>query len=171
MIDYFFILGIATFMSCVSSGSASSSRTGEHYEDLSAYRPEYELKEEDTVVIDSKTQETETESFVEPDYDVTREVNVLLDSIKYLKEDIDYVDGYTIQVYTGIKRQDANEAKSEVYMLDEDLEPVVTYDQPNFKVKVGQFYTRREALNTYAELKKILPAAIIISERIPIVNE
>lgn len=169
MINIFLLIGVAASLSCASSGSASRSGAGgDHYEDLSAYRPDYKN------AIDTMSAEENTVDGkiivedVDPKYDVTSEVNNLLDSINVLKKDINYVEGYTIQVYTGIKKEEANKAKATVYEALEDSRPIITYDQPNFKVKVGKFYTRREALRTFAELKKVLPSAIILPEKIPV---
>lgn len=169
LISFFLLLGIVTIMSCASSGTASkkSKADREHYEDISVYRPDYK-DALDTLSTDETINENIIIEDVEPEYDVTTEVNQLLDSINILKKDINYIEGYTIQVYTGIKKDEANEAKAKVYTTLPDSRPVITYEQPNFKVKVGKFYTRREALRTFAELRKVLPSAIIIPEKIPV---
>ena len=41
-----------------------------------------------------------------------------------------------------------------------------TYESPNFKVSVGDFRTRDEALQPYTELKSIYPSAFIIKDNI-----
>lgn len=171
VVNFFFVFSIMASMSCASSGGTSSSggssRSGDHYEDLSRYRPEYTVESEEKII--ETTAEEEEVSFTgEPEYDITDEVNALLDSINVLKKAINYVDGYTVQVYTGINREQANEARATVYNTLPDSKPAILYDQPNFKVKVGKFYTRREAQKTFADLKRVFPAAIIIPERIPI---
>lgn len=168
LINFFFLLGIAAAMSCASSGTGSKSMADrDYYEDLSTYRPDYE-EAIDTISTEETVQENIRVERVTPEYDVTTEVNQLLDSINILKRDVDYVEGFTIQVYTGIKKEEANKAKATVYNILEDSRPVITYDQPNFKVKVGKYYTRREALRTLNELKRKLPGAIIIHEKIPV---
>lgn len=173
MISWFFIIGLLSSMSCASSGggiSKSGGKNGQYYEDLSSYRPDYS-DALDTLEADrSSTSANETEIITDPQYDATEEINMLLDSISFLKANINYVDGYTVQVYTGINREQANEAKATVYKTLPDSRPVIIYDQPNFKVKVGQFYTRREALKTFAELKNAMPGVIIIPERIPVAS-
>ncbi len=62
----------------------------------------------------------------------------------------------------------ANEAKSMVYKMLPDSFPQLTYQQPNFKVKVGKFYTRFDAQKTFTEIKREFPRAIVIPERIVI---
>ena len=167
VVNFFIILGIISIMSCASTGGPSASSGGGYYEDLSEYRPDYTAAL-DTMTVRSSARVEGDYANIEPQYDVTDEVDMLLDSIKILKQGINTVDGYAIQVYTGISREMANEAKLKVYTTLPDSRPEIIYNQPNFKVKVGRFHTRREALNTFAQLKKVFPAAIIIPERIPI---
>lgn len=168
VVNFFFIMGILTAISCASPGSASK-KTGDsdYYEDLSAYRPDYRAAL-DTLESSATTKVEREKLNIEPQFDISDNINMLLDSIKTLKSNINYVEGLTIQVYTGINREKANEAKAKVYTTLPDSRPVITYDQPNFKVKVGEYYTRREAQDTFARLKRVFPAAIILPERIPI---
>lgn len=165
--SFFFIMGILTAMSCASPGSAAKTGDRDYYEDLSAYRPDYSAAL-DTMESSTTSNIEEKTINVDPRYHVTSNVNMLLDSIKILKRDINYVDGFTIQVYTGISKEQANEAKAKVYTTLPDSRPEIIYNQPSFKVKVGKFYTRREAQQTFAQLKRVFPAAIILPERIPI---
>lgn len=167
VVNFFFIMGILSAMSCASPGSASKSGGGDYYEDLSVYRPDYSATL-DTLESETTSNIREEAINVEPRHDVTKNVNMLLDSIKAKKSDIKHVEGLTIQVYTGINRERANEAKAKVYTTLPDSRPEIIYNQPNFRVKVGKFYSRREAQDTFAELKKVFPAAIILQEQIPI---
>jgi hypothetical protein len=167
VVNFFFIMGILMAMSCASPRSASKSGDGGYYEDLSAYRPDYSAALDTMESAATANVEEETIN-IYPQYHVTDDVNMLLDSIRILKSKINHVDGLTIQVYTGINREQANEAKAKVYTTLPDSRPVIIYNQPNFKVRVGKFYTRREAQDTFARLKRVFPAAIILPERIPI---
>ncbi len=77
-----------------------------------------------------------------------------------------FVDGYTIQIYTGNDRTAAdNAAKTASYLLL-DIDPQVSYDQPNYKVKVGQYVNRLEAHQVFETLKKEFPLALLIPDRI-----
>lgn len=167
VVNFFFIMGILTAMSCASPGSVAKTGGEDYYEDLSEYRPDYSAAL-DTMEMSAAAKIEEENINVDPQYHVTNNINMLLDSIKILKSDINHVEGFTIQVYTGISKEQANEAKAKVYTTLPDSRPNIIYNQPSFKVKVGKFYTRREAQDTFAELKRVFPAAIILPERIPI---
>ena len=53
--------------------------------------------------------------------------------------------GYRIQIYFGGVRQKASEIKLAFADKHNDVSAYITYQQPNFKVRVGDFRTRLEA--------------------------
>lgn len=79
------------------------------------------------------------------------------------------LQGYRIRVYFG--NDQAARVRSEsiaAYIRSSFPEVAVyrTYEKPNFKVVVGDFRTRDEALGLYTRLKQIYPTAFIIKETI-----
>ena len=44
----------------------------------------------------------------------------------------------------------------------------VVYAQPNFRVKVGKYYTRIDAQRDYVAVKKYFPTAIVIPDKVAI---
>lgn len=77
-----------------------------------------------------------------------------------------FVDGYTIQIYTGINREEATTAQDQAMALDAALKPVIEYHQPTYKVKIGQYTDRLKAHQVYEYVKKTFPLALLIPERI-----
>ena len=67
---------------------------------------------------------------------------------------------------SGTSSEEAKISKGKVYSILSDEKPVLKYEEPSFKVKVGKFYSRLEAQKTFAQLKRKFPNAIIIPERI-----
>ena len=78
------------------------------------------------------------------------------------------VDGYTIQVYSGVKREDALNVKKKLTQSLPDLESDVEYRQPNFRVRTGKYFNRLEAQKDYLAVKRHFPNAIVIPDRIGI---
>lgn len=163
---YCIVAGLV-LMSCSSTTTtrSSSKNADEQYsEDLSVYRPEYPDIQN---TADSQDKEDQISgNYPRPQYDVTRDVNMVLDSIDILREDVRYVDGFTIQVYSGTNSEEAKIARGKVYSLVSGSAPQLKYEEPTFKVKVGKYYSRLEAQKTYTIIKKRFPQAIIIPERI-----
>ncbi|HEY9489994.1 MAG TPA: SPOR domain-containing protein [Chryseosolibacter sp.] len=167
----FVLIGSALFMGCSSriSTSGSTAGTGKYVEDLSVWRPEAEKKVVDTAETAPTTPErTRTNKYVEARYAVNDQVNPVLDSIYRQNLDKGFIDGYTIQVYSGIKREDALNVKKRMTQSLPDLESDVEYRQPNFRVRTGKYFTRLEAQKDYLSVKRHFPNAIVIPDRIEI---
>jgi len=85
---------------------------------------------------------------------------------KARNEEIGYLPGFTIQVYSGRSREAANRAKNAVYDILLDEKATVSYDQPMFRVKVGQYYTRLEAEKSFNLLRERFSQALVLPQRI-----
>ncbi|MFY0689876.1 MAG: SPOR domain-containing protein [Cyclobacteriaceae bacterium] len=97
-------------------------------------------------------------------------INDELDSINTLlieqNRSRKFWNGYTVQVYSGVKRQDAERALSLAQKEYGDLKPKMSYYQPSYRVKVGQFTDRLEATRAYTEMKRLFPKAIMLQDKI-----
>ncbi|MBU2950495.1 SPOR domain-containing protein [Tamlana agarivorans] len=69
-------------------------------------------------------------------------------------------DRYKIQIYNG-NRQDAYAAKSEFNSVFSDWSSSIHFEQPNFKIWVGNFRTRLEADRALKRIKKEFSGAFI----------
>lgn len=158
------LIWFSGLIGCKSSSVSSKSVPTKYEEDLAYLRPE--LEEEEEV--------SEAESFVEKDVTVNYVDNIKaeLDSVNQLiiekNKGEKYVNGFTIQIYTGNDRQAANEAKEKASLINPNLDPVITYHQPGYKVKAGQYLDRLRAHEVYESLKEEFPLALLIPERIKV---
>ena len=159
-----FLVVLTVLMAC-SPGSIPTSSDAERYkEDLSYLRPTYP-EPVDSVEMDTPV-DAPSYSNIEPKYDVTKQLNAILDSIDVLRKDKRYIDGYTIQVYSGYDSEEATIARGKVYAVLPDSSPSLKFEEPNFKVKVGQYYSRLEAQKDYSLLKEKFLSALIIPHRV-----
>ena len=62
--------------------------------------------------------------------------------------------GYRIQVYNAQNRDEANAVKAELLRRFPDQKSYLLYQSPNFRVRLGNFLTQREA----SDLRKMLAA-------------
>ncbi|MEP1035333.1 SPOR domain-containing protein [Ekhidna sp.] len=143
--------------------TAPTSSTGSYVEDLSIHRPVIMPTENESEEPD--TQEVQTEPYTP----LTGHIKQELDSISKVAyaENIKgrYVDGYVIQVYSGNSRGEANQARSKMYEFFAELEPKVSYHQPNFRVKAGKFTDRLKANRIHQQVKQEFPRALLLPER------
>ncbi|XOV92891.1 MAG: SPOR domain-containing protein [Bacteroidota bacterium] len=163
----YFILFSAVLWSCKTT-VVSTSSTDTYKEDLSVLRPDLSVNKE----LEKQSETIPSASLnTTPDLSIKAELDSINKIIIQRNSEKKYIDGYTIQIYTGNDNEAAREAKDRTIDLFPDLEPVISYNQPTFKVKVGSYQNRLEAHKIFESLKEEFPYALLIPERIPIKYE
>lgn len=105
---------------------------------------------------------------IEPVFDIGEEIDSVLRIMEANKAEVNRVNGFTIQVFSGKDREKAFYARDKVYTVLDGKEPTIRYYQPNYQVKVGEYFTQLDALEDFARLKESFGNALIIPFRIPI---
>ena len=75
-------------------------------------------------------------------------------------------NGYRIQIFSGSNRKAAYSAQSKFQTKFPETHTYLSYRDPNFKVKVGDFRSRLEAEKMIEEMKPAFGGLFIISEKI-----
>ena len=79
------------------------------------------------------------------------------------------IDGFRVEIFFSSEidaKEKALKKKSEFLALYPDNNVHIEYISPNFRVKVGDFRTKNEALKLYKEIKNTYPLAFIITDEI-----
>lgn len=92
---------------------------------------------------------------------VSIDQNKDIDKLLEFKKDLRSVNAFKIQVYNG-PRGGAESAKSQVGNLYPDWSNSIEYEQPNYKIWVGNFRTRLEADRALMTVKKDYNNAFIL---------
>lgn len=149
--------------------TSSTSQESKYAEDLSVWRPKVESTTTTTVTAPTTTtgnpEDRKTQPYSEARFAVNRQLDTVLDSIDRSNRNRRYIDGFTIQVYSG-RREEALSAKKQLATSLPKLESEVQFTEPIFRVKVGKYYSRMEAQQDYTAVKRYFPAAILIPEKI-----
>lgn len=76
--------------------------------------------------------------------------------------------GYRIQIYAGSRLEFANEAKADFLQAfgDFDISIYQKWQPPHFRVRVGDFLSRSEAMREMATFRQIFPDAFIVKDEI-----
>ena len=74
--------------------------------------------------------------------------------------------GYRIQIFSGNKKQPARDARLAFVQNYNSIKAHEIYEQPYFKVRVGDFRTKIEALKFKNELTKYFPNCFIVRDEI-----
>lgn len=137
-----------------------------YHEDLSKLHPKVEMPDDRTARKDSVIKNEFLN--VTPARTVNAKVNSVLDSLDLFNLMRKYIDGFTIQIYSGQKREDAMNTKKKLMEEVPDLNANLQYQQPKFRVTVGKYFTRLEAQRDLLTLRRKFSAAILVPEKIPV---
>ena len=161
MKNYFFLL-LFFITSCKvqSPNSNANNDSKGYFEDLSFAR----TSEKDISKNSIRTSKKENSKIVT----IKNELDSVLIIIKNESKKINYIEGYTIQLYLGDNRVLAEETENKLNELDSLIEKVTIFTQPNYRVKIGKYFNRFNANKDYKKFKKAFPNAIVIPEKINI---
>lgn len=99
---------------------------------------------------------------------VTIDQAAAIEQLLEFKKDLATVNFYTIQIFSGSSgtaRSEALSIKSEAATLFPDWSNYIEYEQPNYKIRVGNFRTRLEADKALVTVKKSFANAFILQPK------
>jgi hypothetical protein len=160
-----FTFSILNFTCCLLlSFSGFAQKNKPYHEDLSKLRPKIELQE-DTKIKKDTIIEKNPES-ITPTKTVNTKVDAILDSLDLFNLMRKYIDGYTIQIYSGQKREEAMNSKKKMQDEVPELIANLQYLQPKFRVTVGKYFSKLEAQKDLLTLRRKFSTAILVPEKI-----
>jgi hypothetical protein len=170
MFDFSFYLLYTLLIGCASQQSTTSSASSNKYsEDLAFLRPKFEDTSTASNTSGNPDNNNSRPTTSAPaSYTVNKKLDTILDSIDHANLSKKSVEGYTIQVYSGQKREDALNTKRHLDAVIPQLHAELQYLQPNFRVKAGRYFNRLDAQEDFVTIRKYFPNAIITPDRISI---
>ncbi|MFD2516263.1 sporulation protein [Pontibacter locisalis] len=166
IITLFLVLAVVLSTACASSAGKGTGRTDNGgsrttgkekvNEDLSVYRPKYSVPDAAPV------------TRVEPTHHVNDKVAVLMDTVASVNKNIKYAQGYRILAYNGSERQKVMNLRKSIISRVPEVKDYLTYQQPNFRLKIGDFFSRVEAQQVLNQLSDLIPNAQIVQDQINI---
>ncbi len=126
-------------------------------EDLSAFRPKYEAPASDRA---------SAVAVVTPTHHVNDQVAVLMDTVASVNKNIKYAQGYRILAYNGSERQTVMNLRKAIIARLPEQKDYLTYQQPNFRLKIGDYFSRIEAQQVLNKISDLIPDALIVNDQI-----
>lgn len=186
-LDKFFVLGLLMMTGCAGSRPVVSTRTVTDYnsynEDLSSVRPVYNAvstttannskpvapapDEKNSAATPRRNENRKTNSLVEAMH-INRRLDLVLDTIAIQNRSVRYAPGYRVQIYVGNQRQEADAAKLLIYQNFPELSPYLSYNQPTYKLKVGDFMRRMDAERYYASIRRLISSAQLQADKVDV---
>ena len=93
---------------------------------------------------------------------------MVLDTIATQNRSVRYAPGFRIQIYVGTQRQEVEDAKLLIAQNFPELSPYLSYNQPTYKLKVGDFMRRMDAEWYYASIRRLITSAQLQPDKVDI---
>jgi SPOR domain len=132
-------------------------------EDVSWARPRYKEP-----LVSPTTEPRKAENTSTMPLNVNRQVDAILDTMAVRNRSIRYAAGYRIQIYVGNVRTEADAARLYTYQTFPELIPYMTYSQPTYRIRIGDFMARTDAERYLQQVKMQYNSATILAEKIEI---
>jgi len=151
---------VATALLSLLALTTQAQRKPYYHEDLYPLRPKI------VEAVDSLTSAHNhpDKRFISASANINEKVDDVLDSINSFNITRKFIDGYTIQIYSGQNREEAMNTKKKMTLGD--LNAILEYNQPKFRVRVGLYYSRLEAHRDLTRLRRTFSNAILVPEKI-----
>jgi hypothetical protein len=171
------ILLIVIFVLCGAVGCAkktvpvkSTDKIAVDYsDDLSKYRIEQDAPKAPNY---NEGQEVLKNEALLTEEDISAELNVILDSIAAKNMALGYLPGYTILVYSGTSRTEADRIRNKLFsIMGAQNVPPLQYILPTYFVKIGRFHEQIEAQPLYLDIRSYYPNATIVPEKFEVEDE
>ncbi len=165
------VCGFLFLAACSSKVATTGGKdAGKYTEDLSSLRAKVATPTTDTTkdatVPKNPDGGRDPQVYVDARHAVNQSLDAVLDSIDRIHLSNGIIDGFTIQLYSGVKREEALNVKKQLSTTIPDLEADVQFVQPNFRVRTGKYLNRLAAQKDYLAVKRYFPNAIVIPDRI-----
>lgn len=183
----FLMMAVLSMSGCASSRPMASGRSTTDYngynEDLSSVRPVYKAPATTPPASRSATapatlpttptaprrneSRRASASPVEALH-VNRRLDSVLDTIATQNRSIRYAPGYRVQVYVGNQRQEVESVKLLIYQNFPELSAYLSYSQPTYKLKVGDFMRRLDAERYYSSIRQLIASAQLQPDKVDV---
>jgi hypothetical protein len=139
------------------SGDAGATAGARVMDDVSVFRPKYPVEDAGAPA-----------ARAEPTTHVNARVAVLMDTVASVNKGIKYAQGYRILAYNGSERQTVMDLRKAIIGRVPEEKDYLTYQQPNFRLKIGDYFSRIEAQQVLNQIRDLIPNAQIVQEQINI---
>ena len=97
-------------------------------------------------------------------------IELLVQKHMGLKEEVRTAEGYRIQIISSSSREKALAAKANFITKYPDYKIYLTYQQPYYKLRVGNYYTRLDAQRARMEILEDFNDSFIVKDEIRVID-
>lgn len=131
--------------------AATAARQNQPAEDLSMYRPKFTAP--------PAPRPAAAKTFVAPTATVNAQIDQRLRDQAYTNQNVKYTQGYRIQAYVGLERDEAMAIRRAVISRYPEETDYLVFKQPIYRLFVGDYPSRLEAERAMLRIKPLAPKA------------
>ena len=159
-------LGLLILLSaCAPSKTITTQKANTYEEDVSPYRIHYADSLRQADAASASPERVLSSGPITTRYAITGEMDEYLTERSEANREKNSYQGYTLQVYTGGSREEANAAKRRVYSALPNARPNINYNSSIYRVQVGKYVDRLQAQEDYTMLKEEFPYVLLVPQR------
>ena len=163
------LLGLIILLNaCAPPKSISTQKANTYEEDVSRYRINYADSLQQSEASAASPERTLASGPITTRYAITGNINEYLTERSEINREKNSYQGYTLQVYTGGSREEANNAKRRIYSALPDARPTINYNSSIYRVQVGEYANRLQAQEDYTLLKEEFPYVLLVPQKFQI---
>ena len=160
------LLGLIILLNaCAPSKTITTQKANTYEENVSQYRINYADSLQLNEAVGASPERVLSSGPVTTRYAITGEMDEYLAERSEANFEKNSYQGYTLQVYTGGSRDEANAAKRRVYTALPDARPNINYNSSIYRVQVGEYVDRLQAQEDYTMLKEEFPYVLLVPQR------
>ena len=99
---------------------------------------------------------------------INKRLDAILDTIAVQNRRVRYAPGYRVQVYVGNERAAADAAKLQLYQSFPELSAYMSYQQPTYRLKVGDFMKKMDAERYFSKLRSVFVSAQLQPDKVDV---
>ena len=160
------LLGLVVLLNaCAPAKTITTQKASTYEEDVSPYRIHYADSLRQASTTSASPERTLSSGPITTRYAITGEMDEYLTERSEASREKNSYQGYTLQVYTGGSRDEANAAKRRVYNALPEARPNINYNSSIYRVQVGEYVDRLQAQEDYTMLKEEFPYVLLVPQR------
>lgn len=109
---------------------------------------------------------TDTSHYGKVTYHQDQEITTLINKHIICSENSKTIPGFRVQIHFGSVREKSSEIRTKFLKLFPEMNAYEIYQQPNFKIRVGDFRTRLEAQGFQKQLSSEFPSSFVVVDQI-----
>lgn len=116
--------------------------------------------------IEAQTEDTSSNSVLRSSIIDHSGVQAYIEAHAMIEKKKPFFEGFRIQIYSGNNKEEANKVKAEFYTKFPNMRCYLTYQQPYYKLRVGDYENQESAKADAKRLVRTYPSSFLVPDQV-----